>query len=184
MGQKLPIIGYKKNNMIDIYQERYLNHQLKKKNTLIKLMKKRYSERIFSDKPINIDDLSLIAESINYCPSSCNRKAISLDLIIDKDKKNLLGGLLVGGIGWIHRAPVIFLIKADPLAYKGINEINYMPYLDAGVVIQQMWLITTSLGLSASYINPNIRDFNKKHFLEVFGDGIFCGAFAIGYKDE
>lgn len=168
--------------MADIYQERYLSHQLRKKDILIKIMKKRYSERIFSDKPVEQGKIDQILESQQWCPSSCNRQAVSVKIVHDRDEKALLGGLLVGGTGWIHRAPVILLLFADPLAYKAGDEIAYMPYLDAGVVVQQFLLMATALGLKTAYSNPNIREMNKDHFHKIFGEGIFCGAIALGHK--
>lgn len=168
--------------MADPYQDRYLAHQLKKKDTLIKIMQKRYSERIFSDKPVEQDKINQILASKQWCPSSCNRQAVSVGVVDDRDKKALLGGLLVGGVGWIHRAPTVLLLFADPVAYKAGDEINYMPYLDMGVVVQQFLLMATALGLKTAFSNPNIRDINKEHFHKVFGDGIFGGAIAVGYK--
>lgn len=168
--------------MKDVYQERYLAHQLRKKDVLIEIMKKRHSERMFSDKPVEQDKINQILASKQWCPSSCNRQAVSIKVVDDRDHKALLGGLLVGGVGWIHRAPAILLLFADPVAYKAGDEINYMPYLDAGVVIQQFLLTATALDLKTAYANPNIRDYNKEHFHKVFGEGIFCGAIAAGYK--
>ena len=125
-----------------------------------------------------------ILDEISYCPSSCNRRAILVSSVSNRDEKALLGGILVGGVGWIHRASHILLIFADPTAYKAGDEIKFMPYLDAGCVIQQLYLSATVNGLKCCYVNPNIRDMNQEHFKEVFSDKVFCGAFAIGYPHE
>jgi hypothetical protein len=105
-------------------------------------------------------------------------------VVKERDTKALLGGILVGGVGWIYRAPVILLLMGNKLAYKAGDEYNYMPYLDAGVIIQQLFLMATAFGLKCAYVNPNIRQINKEHFHKIFGEGIFCGAFAVGYKYE
>lgn len=169
---------------MDRFQLRYTKHQLRKKKLLIEIMKIRHSDRMFSDKSISTKDIDTLKTAFSLCPSSCDRKAISLVFIDDKDKKNLLGGLLVGGIGWIHRASHIILIFADKKAYKAKGEIKFMPYLDAGVVIQQLYLSSSTINLASCFCNPNIRNFNRHHFENIFGDDIFCGAFAIGYKYE
>ena len=39
----------------------------------------------------------------------------------------------------------------------------------------------TDLGLATAYVNPSIREFNRDHFKKLFGEGIFCGAIAIGH---
>lgn len=169
-------------SMTDIYQERYKKHQLHKKEVLIRIMKKRYTERAFSDEQVKRSIIDELIESVGYCPSSCNRKAVYLRVIEDKDLKNLLGGILVGGVGWVHRAPVLLMIMASRQAYKSKDEISFMPFLDAGIVIQQLYLMGTSLGLKTAYVNPNIREMNISHFEKIFGKDIFCGVFAVGYK--
>ncbi len=168
----------------DIYQERYLKHQLDKKEELIKIMKERHSNRRFDDKPIPQEIIDELISVVELAPSSCDRKAIKVEVITDRDKKALLGGILVGGVGWIHRAPAILLITADPKAYKAEGEIKFMPYLDGGVVSQQLALTATSLGIHGCFANPNIRDFNVDHYHKIFGPNILTMAFAIGYPIE
>lgn len=165
----------------DAYQKRYLKHQQEKKAELISIMKERHSSRRFSDREIPQEIIDSLLEVVKLAPSSCDRKAIKVKVITDKDQKALLGGILVGGVGWIHRAPAILLITADPIAYKAGKEIEFMPYLDGGVVSQQLALMATTLGIHGCFANPNIRDFNKNHYHEVFGPEILTMAFAIGY---
>jgi len=162
------------------HQQRYLAHQLRKKETLIKIIKERHSDRIFSDKPVDERIIKEIVDSIEYCPSSCDRKAVSIQVVTDRDQKALLGGLLVGGVGWIHRASCVLLITANQEAYKAGKEIVFMPFLDGGVVAYHLYLMCTYYGLKCCFCNPNIRDFNQEHFKKVFGNKIFCGAMAIG----
>jgi nitroreductase len=73
------------------------------------------------------------------------------------------------------------LIFADSGVYRAPGELDFMPYLDAGVVIGHLYLAATAAGLSCCYTNPNIRDINRLHFAETFGAGVFCGAFAAGW---
>lgn len=169
--------------MEDKYQERYLAHQQRKKQVLMDIMEERHSNRRFSDKEVEQELIEELLSTKELAPSSCDRQAILPVVVKDRDAKSLLGGLLVGGVGWIHRAPTIILLFADLVAYKAGDEYKYMPYLDAGCVIQQFYLAATSMGLHCAYSNPNIREDNKKFFMERFGDNnlLFCGAFAIGY---
>lgn len=139
---------------------------------------------MFSDGALPNTAIEALLSAAELAPSSCDRKGIKLTVVTDRDKKALLGGVLVGGVGWIHRAPTIILLIADPIAYKAGDEIAYMPYLDAGCVIEQLYLSATSMRLHCAYANPNIREMNKKHFADIFGGGIFCGAFAVGYKPQ
>ena len=168
----------------DIYQKRYLKHQEEKKKELVAIMKERHSNRRFSNKEIPQKVIDELLQVINLAPSSCDRKAIKVKVITDRDQKALLGGILVGGVGWIHRAPAILLITADPQAYKSADEKTFMPYLDGGVVSQQLALMATTLGIHGCFANPNIRNFNKDHYHKIFGPEILTMAFAIGYPYE
>lgn len=165
----------------DPYQARYLAHQARKRDTLIAIMRHRHSDRMYDARPVAEDIRAQVREVIDLCPSSCDRHGVTPVEVDTRDELALLGGLLVGGVGWIHRAPWVLLLMADPLAYKAGNEIEWMPYLDAGCIVQQVMLRATDLGLATAYANPNIRDFNRSHFHHVFGDGVFCGAIALGY---
>lgn len=187
--------------MIDKYQERYLAHQERKRAQLMHgehellqhytpglqaahslLLENRRSQRIFNSEPIHDDVLKEILTAATYAPSSCNRHGIELLPIRDKVYKELLGGLLVGGVGWVHRADTIVLFMANKEAYKSPNEKEFMHYCDVGFTATYMWLKAESLGVGASYINPNIRSELKQTFATMFEDGnIFCGALALGY---
>ena len=117
----------------DVYQKRYLEHQSQKAEVLKEIIKARHSDRVFGDGDIKTEDLDTILKSIDYVPSSCNRKAIQHSLVSDRTRKSFLGGVLVGGVGWIHRANHIMLLFADEDAYK--ENLDYMKYLDTGVII-------------------------------------------------
>jgi len=169
--------------IIDKFQKRYLEHQQHKKEQLYSgLIKGRRSQRIFSSENITQKELDFILDCLVESPSSCNRQAISVKVIGDRNSKELLSGLLVGGVGWCHRANKIILLFANTEAYK--EKLDYMPYLDSGVLIFNIYLSCESLGIGCCFINPNIRDENKKIFEERFDGRLFCGAFTIGHYDK
>lgn len=172
----------------DTHQARYIAHQARKRETLIEIMRERHSERMFSSSEVSRETLDRLTASVeevgDLAPSSCDRKAIYAVATSDRDLLALLGGILVGGVGWIHRAPLVMLVFADPRAYVAGDEIHFMPYLDAGCYIQQVLLWATAEGLHSAYANPNIRPENVDFFQKRFGDDIFCGAIALGYPPE
>jgi nitroreductase len=167
------------------FQDRYLAHQKRKAKVLSEIIAERHSDRRFGPEDI---DIAPILKTIDRAPSSCDRKAIVVTDIIDRDSKALLSGLLVGGVGWVHRANHILLLFADASAYLAKGEIDYMPYLDAGVVVGQIYLTATAHDYACCFVNPNIREENKEFFIDRFGlanvttYGIFCGAIALGSK--
>lgn len=168
-------------NTLDHYQARYVAHQARKRNTLLQIMWERHSDRMFTTTPVEGDMRAALLEVVDLCPSSCNRRGVQPRPVDSRDELELLGGLLVGGVGWIHRAPLVLLLMADPLAYKAGPEAQWMPYLDAGVMVQQLLLRATDLGLASAYANPNIRAQNLAHFRAMFGHHIFAGAVAVGW---
>jgi len=180
---------------MDKYQERYLKHQARKKKMLSPsfkpkhkdhrnpkfwdVIKNRKSTRVFGDKDIKIDKL---INSIKYIPSSCDRKPLHFYLEDGANNKALLGGLLVGGVGWIHRAKYIMLLFVDMKAYKSPAEKDFMPYLDAGVAVEHLYLTAEALNIAVCYVNPNIREENKEIFNKRFNkEGLlYVGAMILG----
>ncbi len=144
-------------------------------------MRKRHSTRIFTDKELNADDISKITEAADLAPSSCNRKGVYPKYINFRDNKELLGGILVGGVGWIHRANLIILLVANNSAYK--ENLIFMKYLDAGFIAQNIWLECTDLGVGCCFVNPNVRDIHTSTLDMMFlkKDEVLCGVLAIGY---
>lgn len=167
--------------MTDVHQVRYEAHQKRKAGVLQSLLEERHSTRRFSPDPIGDEAMSLVVRAIETAPSSCDRKGVRYQVVADRDRKALLGGVLVGGVGWVHRAPVVVLLHADEAAYKAPGEVDYMPYLDAGVVVGQVYLAAQAAGLKVCYVNPQVREMNRQHFSNTFGPGIYCGAIALGW---
>lgn len=187
--------------MNDVFQDRYEKHQERKKKFLVnesfgstdfkiyneaeqktffEILKNRCSQRNFTDEEI---DIQPILEAIDLSPSSCGRKGVSVRVITERDKKDLLSGLLVGGTGWINRAKIVLLLIADMNCYKNSAEKDFMPYLDAGVLIQTAYLTGEAMNLGVCYCNPNIRTENQEFFKQRFEIGenqLFCGCLALG----
>lgn len=188
----------------DEYQERYLKHQqIKKKSltsnfgeenykkyssleasTVMNVMMTRRSQRNFNNEDIGQIEMINISAAIKSAPSSCDRKAIEAIFIKERDEKELLSGILVGGVGWINRANVIILLFANMDAYKAPGEEKFMPYLDAGFVAQSVYMASEASNIGCCYVNPNIREDNKKIMEERFSNNLFCGACALGKYDR
>lgn len=189
-------------NTTDKHQERYLIHQKRKaeilksvygtdtfkvyspeeQNTFIEILKNRRSQRAFNREPVDVEK---ILELADFRPSSCDRRSVEIKVIESRDDKDLLGGLLVGGTGWIHRADKILLMIAWKDAYKSPAEKDFMSYIDAGVLTQTIYLICEAMNVGSCYVNPNVREQNKEFFHERFiPEGYqYVGCMAIGHYD-
>jgi nitroreductase len=186
---------------MDNFQRRYLNHQKRKAesltssygkkvkpfsdrylNILFKILERRSSQRVFTNEPI---DIKPILRAIKTTPSSCNRRGVYAKIVSERDDKDLLSGLLVGGTGWIYRGQFILLLVADMTAYKNPDERDSMPYLDAGVIAQTVYLTAEAMNIGCCFVNPNIREKNREFFKKRFlkENEKFCGALVLGnYK--
>lgn len=188
---------------MDIYQERYIKHQEDKKEQLasnygedkpelsdayrqylLTLSEHRASQRNFNREPVTFEELSYIFEIAGHSPSSCDRHATRIQVVQDRDTKQLLGGLLVGGAGWIHRADKILLLLGDENAYK--EGLEYMKYLDAGVMAMNIYNACEVLNVGCCFVNPNIRTEHSYIFRDIIPEEnlILCGAIAIGHFDK
>lgn len=178
-----------KNTELDEFQSRYLAHQSHpggKRDELIALVKERHSNRRFDDRQVEPELLEQIFDTLRHAPSSCDRFGVRVKVVQDRNDKALLNGLLVGGTGWVYRAPTVLMLFGNKNAYKGGengDEVQYNSYLDAGIMAQTAMLVATSLGLHTAFINPQVRSLDRDYFYQRFGneDLLFCGAIALGY---
>lgn len=183
----------------DMYQWYYLDHQKRKKALLScnsrtgrvergfqEVLIERRSQRIFTSEWIDRETMGLLLESAVYAPSSCNRQAVWIQRVEDREDIECLSKILVGGKDWLEHAPSVILLWADMLAYKSPAEQTFMPYLDIGVMVQTLLLAAEDCDLGACYVNPNVRkDFTayfKEHFVHRESH-IFGGAIALGHYD-
>jgi len=165
---------------MDIYQKRYLAHQKRK---FVFLRDNRRSRRVFTKKKLTEGELVYIKEAIKKAPSSCNRKAIQIVTYRETKDKKYVEQFLVGGKTWIDKADTIILLFANMKAYKSPNEIDFMPYLDAGVIVGQAYMAAEAIGIGMCYVNPNASEgFDKEYDKDKYQ---FCGAIALGnYNKE
>lgn len=174
----------KKDAFVNGYTEDFKKHGANP--TFDAIVESRRSQRIFTGTSLDFNTINSLLWYATQAPSSCNRGGVVIKRIDLRDDKELLGGLLVGGVGWIHRADVVFLLFADQLAYKANGEVKYMPYLDGGVMIQTLLLAAERMNIAAAYINPNIRDENVEFFNKRFNPNkfVYLGAIALGNYDK
>lgn len=166
---------------LDVYQRRYLEHQARKAEVLRDLMERCHSDRIFDQAEVTDETLDRVLAAAKTAPSSCNRQAVQIQAIRRRDDRARLGGLLVGGVGWVHRAPVVLLFHVDPEAYKAPGEIDFMPYLDIAFAADRVLLAAESEGLKHCFINPSIRKPDLEFFQKSFNIELFGGAVALGW---
>jgi nitroreductase len=185
----------------DVYQKRYVAHQERKRReitegegemvaydpfteTELTAFNRRRSQRIFNKEAITETQMRYILKAATMSPSSCNRHGIKIKFVTERSEKELLGGLLVGGVGWIHRAYTIALFFADPKAYASPREKDFMHYCDVGFLAMTMWLAAETQRVGVCYVNPNVSHPDVFRDLFAPAEHIFCGALALGHYDR
>lgn len=179
--------------MTDAYQRRYEDHRRRKEELLtevgerlawgddldVKLIHVRRSVRVFTSVPLAPSAWEMICAAAQDAPQSCNRQALKLKVVTG----TVVGELLAGGEGWLSGAPTVVLIFADMGAYKSPVERDYMPRLDAGVMMMAIVQAATVCGVGSCIVNPHIRQSSVNAFTEAFNleCRLFCGAVALGY---
>lgn len=172
---------------MDIYQERYEEHiqnKLKRKynkvdyttkeiTTLLKILENRKSVRKYNYNNIDNGLIDFIVnKALNVAPSSCNRKGIYYKII----EPEVAEQLLVGGKKWVDKSKKVIFLYGAKQCYKNPKEISYMPYLDAGFVAQNIYLLCEVFNIGCCFINPNITK-------ELNSEDYFVGAISFGDYD-
>ena len=184
--------------IMDEYQQRYIDyHKIRRQVSddppprytskerlgFEKIMRGRRSQRVFNSTPLTSDEIFKLYGAANLAPSSCNRRGVSVVLFREKEMKEEIAKILVGGVGWLDTADSILFLLANMVAYKSPAEVAFMPYLDAGVIAQNVLLMAESLGIGACFVNPNILKDKMDDFVKFTGGRRFCGAIALGRYD-
>ena len=115
------------------------------------LLKRRWSPRAFSDKPVEAEKLRILFEAARWAPSSNNEQPWRF-IVANKDHEtewNLLFACLVeGNRQWAHRAPALILSVAS-LNFEDDSTPNRHAFHDTGMAVENLVLQATALGLSA-----------------------------------
>ena len=115
------------------------------------LLKRRWSPRAFSDKPVEAEKLRILFEAARWAPSSNNEQPWRF-IVANKDNETewsrLLACLVEVNRIWAHRAPVLILSVAS-LNFEDDSTPNRHAFHDTGMAVENLVLQATALGLSA-----------------------------------
>ncbi len=132
------------------------------------LIQRRWSPRVFSDRPVEAATLLTVLEAARWAPSSYNEQPWSLIVATreaPEDFERLLACLTPGNQSWARHAPVLMLSVAK-LAFARTGKPNRHALHDVGLASAQLALQATALGLAV-------------HFMAGFDGALARQAFAI-----
>ncbi|MEQ1795194.1 MAG: nitroreductase family protein [Nitrospira sp.] len=115
------------------------------------LLKRRWSPRAFSERPVGRDALLTLFEAARWAPSSSNEQPWRFVVATKEepaDYDRLLGCLLEGNRKWASRAPVLILSVAR-MNFEDEAKPNRHAFHDTGLATENLLLQATALGLVA-----------------------------------
>ena len=143
----------------------------------------RRSVRKYIDKPVEREKIIRIIKNAIWAPSACNRQPWRFIIFSDRDGMEMFANFIQK---FILNVPTGILIIQSKEAYNEI-DIHYTPYLDAGIVSQNIMLSAQNEGLGSCFVNTGDYELSKpqvekiKHHFDIPDDWIITGLITLGY---
>jgi len=118
-------------------------------NPIHDLIRRRWSPRAFSERPVEPDKLRSVLEAARWAPSSRNEQPWAFLVAPREDPESyerLFGVLMEMNRAWAQKAPVLILTLAHTQLTKDGTP-NRHGFYDAGQATSNLLLQATSLGL-------------------------------------
>src|SRR5437879_4076372 len=113
------------------------------------LLRRRWSPRAFSSRPVEPDKLRSLWEAARWAPSSYNEQPWSF-IVATKDDEaeyaRLLSCLVEGNIQWAQHAPVL-MVSVARLSFEEDGKPNRHAFHDVGQAVSNLIVQATALGL-------------------------------------
>lgn len=149
------------------------------------LLKRRWSPRAFSDRPVEPDPLRSLLEAARWAPSSNNEQPWSFIVATKEDQAEhgrLLGCLMEGNVPWAQRAPVLMVSMAR-MSFEENGTPNRHAFHDVGQAVASLSVQATALGLFVH----QMAGFHPDKVRELYGipkEFEPVAAVAIGYPGD
>ncbi len=149
------------------------------------LVARRWSPRVFADRPVPEAALHSVLEAARWAPSSFNEQPWRLIVATRdnaEDYQRLLACLVPGNQDWAKSAPVL-MITVAAMAFERNGKANRHAYHDVGLASAQLALQATDLGLSVHFMAGFDADAVRATFAVPEGFEPVA-AVALGYAEE
>lgn len=148
----------------------------------IRLAKQRYSCRMLTDRSVEKEKIDLIIEAGMCAPTAANYQPFRIFVMESEEALSKVKSFCRQP--FIHPAPAVFIIGADPHAAwtRHIDGKNFAE-VDASIVATQMMLEIQDLGLGTTWIGHFECEEIKEAFPEMKGYSLIA-MFAVGYPAE
>ncbi len=149
------------------------------------LVARRWSPRVFADRPVPEAALHGVLEAARWAPSSFNEQPWRLIVATRdnaRDYQRLLACLAPANQAWAKSAPVL-MITVAAMAFERNGKANRHAYHDVGLASAQLALQATDLGLSVHFMAGFDADAVRATFAVPEGFEPVA-AVALGYAED
>lgn len=145
----------------------------------------RTTQRVFSNKKVQMTDLKKALKIAMKTPSVCNRQPWKVYVTDNTNKIDSLLRLQKGYTGY-GIPPILCLITVDRRAFIGSYERNE-PYIDGGLFLMNFDLSLTYTGIASCILNamlPNKEQEKIRGILDVPNNEVLISFVAAGYPKD
>lgn len=146
------------------------------------ILRRRWSPRAFSDRPVEPEKLQSLFEAARWAPSCFNEQPWSFIVATKQNAEEharLLSCLVEGNQRWASKAPVL-MVSVAKLNFEKTGKPNRHAFHDVGLAMGNMLVQATALGLFVHQMGG----FSPEKVREIYGvpEGFEpVAAIAIGY---
>lgn len=158
------------------------------KNSLIGLMARRRSRRVFEQVQLTKEEKESICNVAQLAPSACNRQPLYLLFVEDLELKKYVAETISGGKQFFAEAPAIIILTAEAGDYP-YPSCRYLPFIDGGLAVQNIYLVCETMGLGCclgSYTSFGVVNKEKeiRERLKIPSTHIILAALAVGKSTQ
>ncbi len=158
------------------------------RDSLLNLMKRRRSRRVFTGEPLTEEEKTIIVDAALHAPSSCNRQTLEFIFIDDVEVKKFIASTIPGGKQFFADAPSLLVIVSYGVDYRYPDD-RIVPWLDSAAGIQNIYLICETMGIGCcwgSYTSFGSVQKEKqvRRLLKIPDPYVITGCLALGHTTQ
>ena len=137
------------------------------KSSFTEMSQMRHSVRLYDCESdiIEKEELLKCIKNAQNCPSACNRQAVRVKIVLDKDKIRKLSEAQGGANGFGENAGAILVITVDLTLYQ--PEERRLPMLDSGLFVMNLVYALYENELGTCILNASFTEEREREVQEL-----------------
>ncbi|WP_293394364.1 nitroreductase family protein [Nevskia sp.] len=137
-------------------------------STSASLLESRFSCRMFSSQPLDLETLERIVELAQTAPSQCNRQATKIHYYNKPETITALLQLQAGSSGFSEAVTGLVVVAFDLAAWGGAQQRN-QGYVDASLFAMNFMVAAHALGAASCPLNLAVRHTTERQIKRLGG---------------